>query len=127
MKKASSKVATHKYKYYFENFGTTASNTSKGETPPQPNQVKNLDIVNPTKPDDNSRAPDLKPYPLNFADDVLSNMYVASANLRKIVGNAKENPALKKKFTPLLQGIEQRLKQIDKLTVDISKRFDKIK
>ncbi len=53
--------------------GSTARQDSKGETAPQPNQVKNL--IQANKRDDNTQAPVLKPYPLNMADEVFTFGY----------------------------------------------------
>jgi TATA-binding protein-associated factor Taf7 len=105
--------------------GSTARQDSKGETAPQPNTVTTF--INANKRDDNSQAPDLKPYPLNLADDVLSDMFISAANLRKMLLNAESNPALKKKFIGNLNNINKRIDQINRMIVDISQELDKIK
>ena len=107
-----------------QQYGSTARQNSKGETAPQPNQVKNL--MNANKRDDNSQAPILKPYPLNMSDDVLSDMFVATANLRKILEHVVNNPALKRKYIQNIQYIDKRVEFINRAIVDISREIDKI-
>ena len=46
-------------------YGSTARQDSKGDTAPLPRKVG--DLLASNKRDDNSLAPALKPYPLNFA------------------------------------------------------------
>lgn len=104
--------------------GSTARQDSKGETAPQPNQVKNLLQAN--KRDDNTQAPILKPYPLNMADDVLANMYVANANMRQIMVHAAANPVINQKYKENIEHINKVAQLIDKAIVDISREIDKI-
>jgi hypothetical protein len=104
--------------------GSTARQDSKGDTAPLPRKVG--DLLASNKRDDNSLAPALKPYPLNFADEILSDIFVATANLRKIVGNAVENPALKKKFHGNMNYVDRRIEFINRAIVDISRELDKI-
>lgn len=123
MKKLISEDSTM-YNVQRQTNGSTARQDSKGETAPQPNQVKNF--MNANKRDDNSQAPGLKPYPLNFSDEMLSDMYLSCANLRKIIENANTNPALKSKFKENLKYVYKRLELIDRAIVDISRELDKI-
>lgn len=104
--------------------GNTARQDSKGETAPQPNQVKNLLQAN--KRDDNTQAPILKPYPLNMADDVLANMYLANANLRQIMIHAANNPVINKKYKESIDHINKVAQIVDKAIVEISREVDKI-
>ena len=104
--------------------GNTARQDSKGETAPQPNQVKNL--MHSNKRDDNSQAPALKPYPLNMSDDVLSDMFVSTANMRQILKHVVNNPALKKKYINNIRYVDKRLELINRAIVDISRELDKI-
>lgn len=104
--------------------GNTARQDSKGETAPQPNSVAGLLAAN--KRDDNSQAPTLKPYPLNLTDEVLSDMFVSNMNLQKMIINAANNPALKRKYRENLNTIYLKLKNINDLAVDISRELDKI-
>ncbi len=104
--------------------GSTARQDSKGETAPQPNQVKNL--MHSNKRDDNSQAPTLKPYPLNMSDDVLSDMFVSTANMRQILKHVINNPALKKKYIENIRYVDKRLELINRAIVDISRELDKI-
>lgn len=105
-------------------YGNTARRDSKGDTAPLPHKVG--DLLASNKRDDNSLAPTLKPYPLNFTDEILSDIFVATANLRKIVGNAVENPALKKKFHSNMNYVDRRIEFINRAIVDISRELDKI-
>lgn len=123
MKKVISEDNTM-YNVQRQQFGSTARQDSKGDTAPQPNQVKNL--VQANKRDDNSQAPFLKPYPLDRVDEVLSDLYINNVNLRKILQTAWTNPALKKKYKDNLRYVYKRVEFMDKLLVDISKEFDKI-
>lgn len=107
-----------------QQYGSTARKDSKGETAPQPNQVKTL--MNANKRDDNSQAPILKPYPLNMSDEVLSDMFVATANLRKILQHVVNNPALKKKYFQNIKYVDKRVEFINRAIVDISRELDKI-
>lgn len=104
--------------------GSTARQDSKGETAPQGNQVK--DFIQANKNDDNSQAPVLKPYPLNLADDVLSDMFIGVVNLRKMLENAAANPALKRKYMENLQNINKKGEIIHKCIMDIHEELDKI-
>lgn len=104
--------------------GNTARQDSKGETAPQPNQVKNL--LNANKRDDNSQAPVLKPYPLNLSDEILSDIFVATANLRKILEHTINNPALKKQYHENIRYANKRVELINRAIVDISRELDKI-
>lgn len=104
--------------------GSTARQDSKGETAPQPNQVKNLLQAN--KRDDNTLAPILKPYPLNMADDVLADMFVATANLRQLMVHAINNPVLKDKYRENINYTDKRIELINRAIVDISRELDKI-
>ena len=108
-----------------QTFGSTARKDSKGDTAPLPHKVG--DLLASNKRDDNSLAPTLKPYPLNFADDILSDIFVATANLRKITSNAVENPALKEKFHESLRYVNRKVEFINRAIVDISRELDKIK
>ena len=105
--------------------GSTARQDSKGETAPLPRKVGDL-LAAANKRDDNSLAPTLKPYPLNFSDEILSDMYLSVANMRKIIGNAVNNPTLKKKYIENLRHANKMLVLIDRAKVDISKELDKI-
>lgn len=107
-----------------QQYGSTARQDSKGETAPQPNQVKNLLQAN--KRDDNSQAPQVKPYPLNMADDVLADVFVATANLRQIMVHAINNPALKSKYHDNISYANKRIEFINRAIVDISRELDKI-
>jgi hypothetical protein len=104
--------------------GSTARQDSKGETAPQPNQVKNL--FNANKRDDNSLAPTLKPYPLHLTDEVLSDMFISTTNLRKILEHAVNNPALKRKNLENIRYVNRRVELINRAIVDISRELDKI-
>lgn len=104
--------------------GSTARQDSKGETAPQPNQVKNLMHAN--KRDDNSQAPFLKPYPLNLGDEILADLFLATVNLKKIIDNTFANPTLKQKYMQDLKSINDKLIVIHKNAVEISRQLDKI-
>lgn len=123
MKKLISEDSTQ-FNVQRQQSGSTARQDSKGETAPQPNQVKNLLQAN--KRDDNSNAPTLKPYPLDRADDVLSDMFVATANLRQIMVNAINNPVLKDKYKENIKYANQRIELVNRAIVDISRELDKI-
>jgi hypothetical protein len=104
--------------------GNTARQDSKGETAPQANQVK--DFINANKNDDNSKAPVLKPYPLNLAEEVISDMFISVSNLRLMLENAAANPALKKQYMQNLSIINEKGAVIHKAILDIYKELDKI-
>jgi len=96
----------------------------KTETPPVANQVKSF--LNANKKDTNYDAGNVKPYPLNQADEVLSDMYIATLNLSKIMDLALENTALKDKYKHLLREIKEKSTIIGKAIVDISNGIDTI-
>jgi hypothetical protein len=104
--------------------GVTARQDSKGDTAPQPNKVSAF--IDANKKDDNTLAPKLKPYPLNFVDEMLSDLYLSSVNLRKIILNAEANPALKEKYKKHLKYANDRIELINRAVVDISIELDKI-
>ena len=96
----------------------------KNSTDPKPNLAGALLKTN--QADDNSRAPTLKPYPLNLADDVLSDMYMATLNLQKLVVSAKDNPALEEKYHKVLDEMDQKLTIISGVVVELSEDLDTI-
>jgi hypothetical protein len=104
--------------------GLTARQDSKGETAPQANKVSAF--IDANRRDDNTLAPHLKPYPLNFIDEILSDLYLNSVNLRKIIMNADANPALKQKYKQHLKYANDRIELINRAIVDISIELDKI-
>ena len=113
------------YNVQRQQYGSTARQDSKGETAPQPNQVKNLMHAN--KRDDNSQAPDLKPYPLNMSDEILADLFLSMVNLKKIVEHATSNPTLNKKYMGNIKQIYRKLDEINLAAVEISKELDKIR
>lgn len=107
-----------------QQYGVTARQDSKGDTAPQANKVSAF--IDANKKDDNTLAPKLKPFPLNYADEVLSDLYLNSVNLRKIILNAEANPALKEKYKQHLAYANKRIELINRAVVDISMELDKI-
>lgn len=107
-----------------QQYGVTARQDSKGETAPQANKVSAF--IDANRKDDNTLAPKLKTYPLNFIDEVLSDLYLNSVNLRKIILNANANPALKEKYKQHLKYANDRIELINRAIVDISIELDKI-
>lgn len=96
----------------------------KSEAPPQANTVRGM--LDANKRDTNYEAPGIKPYPLNMADDVMSNMYMACLNLKKIIETADANPALKKKHKGQLQKVYKMNDAIAKSIVELTGEVDKI-
>lgn len=76
--------------------------------------------------DDNSLAPVLKPYPLNMADDVLSDMFIATMNMQKMLDNVKANPSLKKQYNGLINQMIEKVQVISDVIVELSEDLDKI-
>jgi|APFre7841882654_1041346.scaffolds.fasta_scaffold00275_5 hypothetical protein len=115
-------------------YGNTARQDSKQDNQqnPTPSTVGEL-LKNNKKKDAETSAPQLKPYPLHMADDVISTMFVASSNLRLILQNAGnniqsiiENPERRKAYLHNIAYASRRLELIDKAIVDISREIDKI-
>jgi len=96
----------------------------KTETPPIANQVKSF--LKSNDKDKNYDAGNVKPYPLDKSPEVLSDMYLSSLNLSKILWNALENPALKKNHKHLINELIQKNDIIGKAIVDISNSIDTI-
>lgn len=107
-----------------QQYGITARQDSKGDTLPQANKVNAF--IDANRKDDNTLAPTLKPFPLNFADEILSDLYLNSVNLRKIILDAETNPALKQKYKQHLAYANKRVELINRAVVDISMELDKI-
>ena len=105
--------------------GSTAREQSKGETAPQANKTKTF--LDANRRDDNSQAPDLKPYPLNLSDEILADMFLSMVNLKKLVEHATSNPTLNKKYMPNIKHINKQLHEINLAAVEISKELDKIR
>lgn len=91
----------------------------------QPNSIN--DILNHNKRDDNSQAPDLKPYPLNLVDEIIADGILSIVNVQSIIKHCKANPALRKKYLPLLDEVEKVIPKIHKAMVEIGNKLDKIK
>jgi hypothetical protein len=104
--------------------GITASKDSKGEVPPNANKTSTF--LDANKRDKNYDAPNVKPYPLGMADEMVSDMYISASNLRKILRNAVNNPALKKDKHKNIIYINKQIEFISKAIVDISLELDKI-
>ena len=92
--------------------------------PPQANSVKSF--LDANKRDDNFTAPQPKPYPLPMADEVLSDMYIATLNLKKILDQVGVNPALKDKYKQNIEYVRKRVELLNRTIVDISGELDKI-
>jgi hypothetical protein len=54
-------------------------------------------------------------------------MFLANMNLQKMIENAANNPALKRKYRENLDAIYKKLQAINTIAVDISKELDKIR
>lgn len=76
---------------------------------------------------DNSQAPILLPYPMDRIDEVLSDLYLATVNVTKIIQNTRANPSLKKEFAPTLDEMEKKMKTINQISVGVSQLVDKMR
>jgi hypothetical protein len=123
MKKHLSEDSTM-YNVNRQQYGITARKDSKGDTDPQANTVSGL--LKSNKKDSNYEASKVKPYPLGMVDDVISDLYLSSSNLRHLILNARENPELKDEYKSILEWANKRLILIDKAIVEISQKLDKI-
>jgi len=97
---------------------------TSGNAQPKANPVRDLLAAN--KKDTNYTAPQPKPYPLNMSDEILSDMYVASMNIRKILDQVGENPALKDKYKGTIKSLKAKIDFVNKALVDISGEIDTI-
>ena len=79
-------------------------------------------ILAPQK--DNSRAPKLRPYPLDRVDNITTDIFIQLMNLMKVIEVASNNPAISKKYSGVLKGAHYNCKKIAKDIVDISNKID---
>ena len=111
--------------------GITASKDSKGDTSPEALKVRSFLDANKNK--DNSQAPKRKIEPLDKVDEIISDMFLSSSNLRSILqhgGNniqgIVEDPKKRKEYLHHIAYASRRLEIVDKAIVDISRELDKI-
>jgi len=114
-----------------QQFGVTARKNSKGDIGPEALKVQAFLDANKNK--DNSQAPKKKIEPLDKVDEVISDMFLSSSNLRSILANAGNNiqaivedPEKRKQFLHNIAYASRRLEIVDKAIVDISRELDKI-
>jgi len=114
-----------------QQFGITAKKDSKGDTSPEALKVRQMLDANKNK--DNSQAPKRKIEPLDKVDEVISDMFLSSSNLRSILSHAGNNiqaivedPEKRKHYLHHIAYASRRLEIIDKAIVDISRELDKI-
>ena len=69
--------------------GITASKDSKGDTSPEALKVRSFLDANKNK--DNSQAPKRKIEPLDKVDEIISDMFLSSSNLRSILQHGGNN------------------------------------
>ena len=114
-----------------QQFGITAKKDSKGDTAPEALKVRQMLDANKNK--DNSQAPKRKIEPLDKVDEVISDMFLSSSNLRSILSHAGNNiqaivedPKKREEYLHHIAYASRRLEIIDKAIVDISRELDKI-
>ena len=114
-----------------QQFGITAKKDSKGDTAPEALKVRQMLDANKNK--DNSKAPKRKIEPLDKVDEVISDMFLSSSNLRSILSHAGNNiqaivedPKKRDEYLHHIAYSSRRLEIIDKAIVDISRELDKI-
>jgi len=90
-------------------------------------------MLDANKNKDNSQAPKRKIEPLDKVDEVISDMFLSSSNLRSILSHAGNNiqaivedPEKRKQFLHNIAYASRRLEIVDKAIVDISRELDKI-
>ncbi len=76
---------------------------------------------------DNSLAPTILPYPMGQLDEILSDLYIATVNVKKIIENTRCNPSLNRRYIPILDEVERKIVSINDISVEISNLVDKMK
>ena len=94
----------------------------KNQTDPQANNVSTLVGANNT----NTNAPVNRPYPLNYHDDILANIFLDMLNYKKMLANADANPALKEEYKQIVYEIDKKINVICEIIVEIDKYMSKI-
>jgi|APCry1669188970_1035186.scaffolds.fasta_scaffold36557_3 hypothetical protein len=114
-----------------QTMGVTAKKNSKGDTSPEALKVRQM--LDANKDNDNSKAPIRKIEPLDKVDEVISDMFLSSSNLRSILSHGGNNiqaivedPKKREEYLHHIAYASRRLEIIDKAIVDISRELDKI-
>ena len=96
----------------------------KNDNPPQANPMQTF--LNANKKDNNYTASGAKPYPLDKADNILSDMMISIMNMDKILQNSLANPIVQKNYKDVVEKLIAKNKEITKTIVEISNAVDKI-
>lgn len=97
----------------------------KNQSDPQANTVGKLVSTGSQHPNE-VKVPNQKPYPLEYSDQILSNMYLDMLNFKKMLDTALGTPSLKPEHKVLLNNINNKVQAVNKLVVEISQDIDKI-
>lgn len=91
------------------------SGIAKREAPPEVITV--ADIQNRYRNNFNCSAPKILPFPLNMFLDFIGNLFVKSAELRRLLGNAIHYPLIKedKEKINAVKSLNEKMKQIQEV------------